>query len=206
MAISLNPLLMTNAAGTFSTDLDGYIQGFAMDDPSVRNWLVGGTLATTETVPMWGGVPVQETLADSTVINKNLGTVIKRATSQGTVTGFSVFNQNYAAVNTPQSPVPLSAAGMQVNAYRISSGARIVVAMDPALASSLAGSQIGPTALYWDVTNYRITATTTGGNWALPVAIRLVDWNSTNSMIVSYASSTGFATWTRTGAAALLQI
>ena len=206
MGISLNPLLMTNAAGSFATDLDGYIQGFALDDPAIRNWLVGGALATTETVPMWGGVPIQETLPDSTVRSKSLGPVIKRATSQGTVTGFSVFNQNYAAVNTPQSPVPLSANGMLVNLFRTGSGARIVVQMDQAMVSGLAGSQTGPTALYWDVTNYRITLTTTGGNWALPTSLKLIDWNATSSMIVSYDSSTGFATWNRSGATALLQI
>ena len=206
MAITINPLPMTNAAGTFAITLDGLIQGFAMDDPSSRNWLVGGVLASTETLPLWGGVPITEQISDPTVTNYSLGNNVLRATSQATTTGWAVFNQNYAAVNTPQSPVPLLQNGMLVNFYRNISNARIVVAMDPALVSSLTGSQVEPTALYWDVTNYRITATTTGGNFALPTSYSLVGYNSGNSMIVSYASGTGFATWNRTGSAAILQL
>ena len=58
--ISLNPLQVTSAPGTFGVQSEGYIQGVAMDDPAVRYALAGGVLATAETIPMWGGVGIFE--------------------------------------------------------------------------------------------------------------------------------------------------
>jgi hypothetical protein len=206
MTINLNPILVTNAAGTFSSTLDGYIQGFAEDDPAVRFQLTGGQLASTETLPMWGGVPILESLSNPNLADPSLRTLITRSVSLATVTGFSVFNQNNAQINTPQSPVPLANNGMLVNLYRMGSNARIAVALDPAMVSGLPASPITPTALYWDVTNYRVTLVTTGGNFALPTSIKIIGFNAGNSMTSSYASGTGFATWVRNGNCALLQI
>ena len=39
MQISLNPISTQNAAGTFNTTSDGYIQGVYLDDPALRNEL-----------------------------------------------------------------------------------------------------------------------------------------------------------------------
>jgi hypothetical protein len=205
-SLSINPVLTTNAAGTFSTSLDGYIQGMAEDDPAVRFQLTGGQLATTETVPMWGGVPIGEYLTNPTAIDPALKTSIQRATSTATCTGISVFNQDHAMINTPQSPVPVALSSMLVNLYRNGSNARIPVAMDPAMVASLPALIIAPTALYWDPTNYRVSLVSTGGNWALPTSYKIIGWNAGNSMTVSFASGTGFATWIRNGNCALLQI
>lgn len=206
MTITINPILVTNAAGTFSVTLDGYIQGFAEDDPSSRNWLTGGQLDPTETLPMWGGIPIQELLVNPANLSASLKATVKRSTAAANVTGFSVFNQNHAAVNSPQSQVPLASNNMQVMLYRLGSQARIAVALDPALAATLAGAPIAPTAYYWDPTNGWITLTTTGGNWALPTTLKVVGYNTGNSMTVAYNAGTGFANWNRTGSCALLQI
>ena len=37
MSISLNPVITTNAAGTFKISLDGMMQGMAMDDPAISS-------------------------------------------------------------------------------------------------------------------------------------------------------------------------
>jgi hypothetical protein len=203
--ISFNPVATTNAAGTFTTTVDGFIQGNAEDDPSIRNWLTGGQLASTETLPMFGGVPIGEYLTNPAAVDPSLKTSVQRATSSATMTGVSVFNQNHAMINTPQSPVPVALSGMLVNLYRLGSGARIPMSMDPAMVASLPGLIISPTALFWDATNQRVTLTATG-NWALPTSIKLIGWNAGNSMIVSYNASTGYATWVRNGNCALLQI
>jgi len=139
--ITFNPVLTTNGNGSFFTNTNGFIQGMALDSPAVRYSLAGGILATSETLPMWGGLPIVESIGtpSTTTPATQLGGLITRATaltSTGAITGWSVFDQQYAAINTPQSPVPLVGTGGQVNFYRNYSGARIAVAADPALAST----------------------------------------------------------------------
>lgn len=142
--ITFNPSLQTNAPSTFGTDWDGLVQGFAHPDPAVRNYLAGGILASTETLPMWGGVGISEAIATPPASppltpNTSLGGIISRAlnvgggSTVGNLTGFSVFDQAYGMINTPQSPVPLAPSGGQVMFYRLGSGARIPLAMAPML-------------------------------------------------------------------------
>jgi hypothetical protein len=203
--LQINPVITTNAPGTFSTTLDGFMQGMAEDDPAVRYQLTGGQLASTETLPMFGGIPIGEYLTNPTAVDPSLKTSIQRATSTITCTGISVSHQNHAAINTPQSNVPQALSGMLVNLYRFGSNARIPMAMDPAMVASLPTMIIAPTAIFWDATNQRVTLTATG-NWELPTAVKIIGWNAGNSMIVSYNVATGFATWVRNGNCALLQI
>jgi hypothetical protein len=151
--IAFNPYLTSNAAGSFSTQSDGYVQGAAQDDPSIRNLLAGGILAATETLPMWGGVAISENIAAATA-NNSLGGTIARATALTNLTGFSVFNQAHNWVNSPQSQAPSAGAGMMVPFYRLGSGARIAVAMDPSLVS-LDGGLITQ-QVSWDFNNQRL--------------------------------------------------
>lgn len=177
--IAFNPFVTTNATGSFNATSAGAIQGFALDDPATRYALSGGYLASDETLPMWGGVGIYEDVPSDTVglPNPSLGGKIGRAltlTAQaaGQMTGFSVFNQNYAAVNTPQSPVPLIGSGGQVNFYRFGSGARVPVAIDPALVNLEGG--LTTQLVSWDFVGQRLIAysptyaanTITGAVWA----------------------------------------
>jgi len=204
--ISFNPYATNQPATSFASGYgtQGYIQGVASDDPSSRLWLMTGVLAATETLPMWGGVPVGIAINNTGNASENLGPSITRATTQGTTLGFSVFNQANHMVITPGNSVPLIGSGGGVSVYRIGSGqVRCAVQCDPALIAALtAGELINGAALYWDVTNYRITLTATGGNFALPTSIQLLSTN-TNSEIISYNSGTGAVTWTA-GDAALI--
>lgn len=156
--ISFNPWVTTNGIGSFNIQSAGYVQGTALDDPSTRYALSGGVLAGTETIPMWGGVGISETTSPVTggPLNGVTGGNITRATTQtaatsGQLTGFSVFDQNYSAVNTPQSPVPLVASGMTLNFYRLGSRARIAVGIDPSLVD-LEGNVITQ-QVSWDFVN-----------------------------------------------------
>jgi len=90
-----------------------------------------------------------------------------------------------------------------VGFFRNGTNQRLAVACDPALITTITGTSdnIASQALYWDVTNYRITLTTTGGNWALPTSVRLLSVN-TNSKIVSWTSPN--ATWAAGSAAIIL--
>jgi hypothetical protein len=155
--IPFNAYATTSATGSFNVTSGGIWQGMPLDDPAVRYALSGGILATTETLPMWGGVGISEAIPGvSGGPQISMGGVITRATtltktSANGLTGFSVFSQNYAAVNSPQSPVPLVGSGGLVNFYRLGSGARIPVAMDPSLVS-LEGSIIS-SQVSWDFNN-----------------------------------------------------
>ena len=151
--ISFNPWLTSNASGTFNITSDGYVQGTAMDDPPARNWLFGGVLATSETLPMWGGVGIAEHVPPAGTSLTSLGGNVTRATTLtanqvGTLTGFSVFDQAHHMVNSPQSQVPLAATGMSVHFYRLGSNARIAVACDPSLIG-MQGGIISP-QVSWD--------------------------------------------------------
>lgn len=203
--ISFNPYMTTVPQNAFLLETQGYVQGLASDDPSSRMWLMGGNLASSETVVMWGGVPVSEEINNLSTGSEGLGPVLKRATSQANTTGFSVFNQAGSMVITPGSTVPQAAVGNYVSFYRIGPKAvRIAVKCDPALISALsAGEFINGASLYWDVTYYWITLATSG-NFALPTSVQLLS-TQTNSKVVAYNSGTGAVTWT-TGDAALILI
>ena len=160
--VSFNPVLTSNAGGSFNIDSSGYVQGQAMDDPSYRYWLAGGVLATTETLPMWGGVGISELIPSSTSTTTSapsLGGQIGRATTltaqaAGQLTGFSVFDQAHHMINSPQSPVPLAGTGMSVNFYRMGSQARIAVACDPSLISLQTG--LITQNVSWDFNSQRL--------------------------------------------------
>jgi hypothetical protein len=208
--IAFNPYIQTSAAGMFNIESDGFVVGTAMPDSAARFHLAGGILATTETLPMFGGLAISENIPQErppvTRADISLGSIVARGTvapgtATGSITGFSVFDQNYAAVNTPQGPVPTVGSGGQVNFYRLGSLARVALAADPALAAAVeTGTAPISVAVYWDATNLRITATV-GTNLLLPV--RLLQVKSANCMVPSYSAATGFTTWSYNGAAAL---
>lgn len=207
-SISFNPYGTNQPQASFLEETQGYIVGLALDDPSSKNWLAAGYLKSTETIPMWGGVPVSEYVNLLGANAEGLGPQIARATaapgasSGAAATGFSVFNQAAHMVITPGNSVPLAAVGNSVNFYRFGSNARVAVNCDPALLTSLSSADepITQPVLYWDVSAYRITLTTTS-NFAL-TGVKLLSIN-TNSKIVSWSSPN--ASWSA-GTAAIIQL
>jgi hypothetical protein len=143
--VPFNPYGTTNAAGSFSVQSAGYVQGVYQDDPAIRNALATGTLSAAATVPLWGGVPISESIAGATA-DSTMGGSIIQATSVANITGWSVFNNAYSMVGSPTSPVPMAVnAGASVAFFRSGCGIRIPVAMDPSLVSldgSLITSQV----------------------------------------------------------------
>lgn len=175
--ISINPALTSNAPNTFYTDSVGLIQGQAYPDPSSRYRLRSGVLSNLETLPMWGGVGICELIpgAPGGPIAP-LGPIVRRATGLSTglpLTAFSVFDQAYGMINSPQSPVPLAGTGGQVMSYRLGSLARIAVACDPNLAGDVQGSPLN-TPVSWDFGNQMLvpyaSTTLTSGPFSYPTA------------------------------------
>ncbi|EPM8464201.1 hypothetical protein ACV2X9_00455 [Escherichia coli] len=153
--LSLNPMATTNAAGSFGVQSDGFIQGVALDDPANRFNLASGTVATTETKPLWGGLPVAELLPG--VNSSPRGSTIRRAVSLAELEGFTVFNQAHNGLTTPQSPVPLYASGMSVSFYRLGSNMRVPLkASAQVVALGTAGASV-KTPLAWDFVNNQVT-------------------------------------------------
>jgi hypothetical protein len=200
MNIAFNPYLQTSAPGMFNVESDGFVVGTAMPDPTARFALSGGTLATTETLPMFGGVAISENVPYEPGATPHprpeLGGIIARAAAYANLTGFSVFDQNYAAVNTPQSPVPQIGNGGLVNFYRLGSGARVVLAIDPTLIT-LEGGLI-TAQVSWDFVNQKIIAFATTA-----LAVKVLQVKAANCMVPVYTSATGFTTWNYNGAGAL---
>ena len=155
--LAFNPGVTTNAAGTFNTESNGYIQGTLLDDPALRNYIAGGVLSSSETIPMWGGVGIYEQISNSA--NTALGNSVGRATSVTTTSstglvGFSVLNQAYGMTTSPQSPVPMAGSYQSVNYVRLGSSSRVVVAIDPSLVSLETGSIAQQVS--WDFKNQRL--------------------------------------------------
>lgn len=156
--ISINPAATQVAGGTFGVDWVGLVQGTAYPDPETRYALAGGVLLAAETLPIWGGVAIFNNVPGSTGVPTSTGPGVGRATTvtggSKPITGFSVFDQAYGMVNTPESPVQLAASGGQVMYYLLGSGARIAVKCDPNL-TSLRGGLINA-SVSWDFVNEQL--------------------------------------------------
>lgn len=152
---SFNPFVTTNASGLFTKETTGYVQGVMSDDPAIRFTLAGGILASTETLPMWGGVAISESIPSTGDDRAALGGSIVRSTLTANITGFSVSNQAHNWVSSPQSEVPTAAAGMGVPFARLGSGARVAVQLDVALANALASGLITQ-QVSWDLTAQKL--------------------------------------------------
>jgi hypothetical protein len=196
-SIAFNPWATTVAPGLFLTQAEGLVAGTFFDDPAKRFSLAGGVLAASETLPMWGGVGIGEYIP--TTGKDPRGSQIKRATAQANLTGFSVFNQNGAAISSPQSPVPQTLSGGQVNFFRLGSGAKLALAIDPALVTDDGG--LITQQVSWDFTNQKIVAYDTVA--ALP--IKILSIQTAQVMTVAF-DGVNAATWTRSGNAAAIVI
>jgi len=197
MQITINPQLTSNAAGTFGVEWDGFIQGVAMPDPVARYALAGGRLLAAAALPMWGGVGISEAVpspqgSPPTTPDVMLGGAVDRATNVTggstalNLTGFSVFDQNYSMINSPQSPVQLGPQGGQVNFYRLGSGARVVVAISPELAASIVGDVI-TSQVSWDFVSQMLIPYQAA--YAANV-ITAASWASTGGGQITYTTTT----------------
>lgn len=193
---TVGPMVTTTGAGLFNVTSDGLMQGTAYDAPNRRNDLAGGVLASSEVLPMWGGVGISEAVPGlASGPQTALGGLITRATTltaaaPGQLTGFSVSDQAYHMMQTPQSPVPQATSGMGVHFYRLGSGARIAVQIDPDLVS-LQGGLISPN-VSWDFNNSVLQPYVASG---ATEAVTSFTWSATNGgqVAVVMAAATPWA-------------
>lgn len=198
--VSINPYLTSSPYPTFETQTQGGIQGVPFDDTVSRMWLKQGTLNSSETVPMWGGRPVEVLVNSVGTGPSGIGPSIKTAVSSVTTSGWSTFYQMAHMVIVPGNSVPLIGINGSVGYFLNGTNTQLMVQITSALASAAAGGSVTGTTLYWNPTEYALDVTG-GSNWALPTTYRL-DMINTNGKVVSWSSPN--ATWATGYVAALI--
>ena len=190
-----NPYKQTQANGFFSSDTVGAIQGLIRPDPDRMFRVSQGYVDTNETKPMYGGVAVSEHVglingmgntpaSGASLNNGNLGTALKRATSNTDLAGFAVFDAGAHMVIDAEHSAPAAYPSNSIAYVRLGSGIRIPLKADPALISSQLG-QLTTGAVAWDFTAQRLVAAS-GGNG---LNIRLLEIYETGGTVVSENAS-----------------
>jgi hypothetical protein len=190
--LPFNPLQTTNASGLFGITSGGFVQGVALPDASSRNYLMTATLNPAETLVMYGGVGIYEQIPGLvTGLGARAPKYVGRATSVTAqaakqLTGFSVFNQATAYLNTPSSIVPTVGSNGTVAYFRFGSNIRIPVACAPALAASLDGG-INTALVSWDYNAQQLVPYVA----AYPANVLTgTTWASTNGGQVTFTTTT----------------
>lgn len=181
------PMQTTAGAGLFNgPSSKGYITGQAEPDPATRYALKGGIVASDETLPMYGGIGVY---AD--VPSQSLSVplpLIGRATSIAStkpLVGFTVSDQSYNLVISPQNPVPAAGPNQTIGFYTLGSRARIAVQADPSLID-LAGGSLNQ-QVSWDFTNQMLIPYTVAHAGS---AITAASWANTGGGRIDFTVST----------------
>lgn len=196
MSVSFNPSLTTNISNGFVLDTEGYVQGFALDDPAMRfQW--EGAQVGGDTV-LWGGLAV--TLALQGVDNAEQGSSIVPATALDNIDGWTIFNQAMNGIITPTTNVPQYPVGYSLNIVRPGSLARICVAVENTTVLNALATAAPNVDLYWDPTNLCITNSSSGTYGPLPVQLMAL---SAKAKIVTSPSNLN---WNNAGPAAIIRV
>lgn len=202
---TFNPLPTVGSSGSFGFTTHGYIAGSLWPNAAARNFTRTGFIASSVTGLVYGGVGITTTTAASTA--KMLGPTLTIATSISNLTGFAVWDQSYAGVQTPQSQVPLFTPGMGISFVEFGTGAAIALPMGATAAAALYAAPDN-TQLTWDYTNQVLLAYSSGqipGPSSLPA--KILDIQIGNSWIVIPNNpAAGQANWNEAGAVVVLEI
>lgn len=197
-SVSFNPVITTSPQNTFLVDTQGYMAGLTLDDPMSRMWLRSGPVSSSNTQPLWGGLPVELEVPALNVTHVGLSVLL--SASNATINGFTVFDQAYNGVTAPGSTAPQYGAGMSIAFYDLGSRARLAVPVSSALASAAEGGSILQ-QVSWNFTTNELDvySSTTG---ALNVKVLYIN---SNSQTLTYDSTTGTLNWTA-GSVAIIQL
>jgi hypothetical protein len=205
MSITLNPLPTTSASNSFGDSTLGYTAGSLWPNAAARNFLRTGFVDASVTGLVYGGVGITaKTQAAGTPM---LGPTLTIATTASNLTGFAVWDQSAAGVQTPQSPVSLFSPGMSISFVEFGLGQCIALPMSATNAANLLGVADN-TQLTWDFTNQVLLPFNTN---AIPgpstLSAKIIDIQIGNSIIVVPNSpSSGLAQWNFAGATVVIQI
>lgn len=205
MTITFNPLPTTSFNGSFTAATIGHVAGSLWPNASARNFLRTGFVAASVTGLIYGGVGV--TVTTQAANAPLLGPQLTLATAIGNLTGFAVWDQSAAGIQTPQSTVPLFSPGMGISFVEFGLGQAIALPMSAANAANLLG--VGDnTQLTWDFTNQVLLPFTSG---PIPgpstLSAKILDIQIGNSWVVTpNEPAAGQAEWNKAGATVVIQI
>jgi hypothetical protein len=199
--VSLQPYVTTTSTLSFQLQTDGFIQGFFQDSPVTRYALEGGVVSSSQTTPIWGGLPLSLTIPGPGLLGSSSGTgaVATVATTAANIDAWCVLNQASAGVITTNSPSPLFPSGASLNFGRIGCGMLLALPVNPTAVNTLALAASN-TPLYWNFTSNYIDIT-----GATPLGLQFYAVN-TNSKTISYNATTGFCTWVPGSAVIIVRI
>ncbi len=205
MSITFNPMPTTSASGTFGDSTLGYTAGSLWPNAASRNFLRTGFIDASVTGLVYGGVGI--TTKTPSAASPMLGPTLTLATAAANLTGFAVWDQSAAGIQTPQSPVPLFSPGMSISFVEFGMGQCIALPMSAANAANLLGVA-NNTQLTWDYTNQVLLPFTTG---AVPgpstLSAKIIDVQIGNSIVVvPNEPGAGQAEWNFAGATVVIQI
>ena len=176
--------LTTVSKNSFLLQSDGFVAGTLYGKFPDRYSIEGGVVGSTQTTPLYGGLPVTNTViapGSNGGGSSGLGQSLVAATAVANINGWTVFDQGSAGVISSGSNVPLYYAGGSINFVRVGSGVEIVLPCKAADVNTLAGGASNQ-AIYWDYTNNWVAASGTGALGYQIIAL------NTNSKGVTYAS------------------
>jgi hypothetical protein len=192
----------TVSKNSFLLQSDGFVAGTFIDDPAKRYQLEGGVVGSGQTTPLYGGLPLTNTVTapGSGGASSGLGEAVVAATALANIDSWCVFNQAAAGVISATSNVPLYYAGQSINYVRVGSGLWVVLPVKPADVNTLAGGASNQ-AIYWDYTNNYVAATGTGA-----LGYQIISLN-TNSKTVTYAAGPPItANWAAGGSVIVVRV
>lgn len=190
------PAMTTAATGMFNgPSSKGYIVGQAQPDPATRYALKAGLVASSETLPMYGGcgifadVPAQSLSVPLPSIGRATA-----MTGAAALIGFAVMDQAYNLVIDPGNQVPAAGPNQTISFYTLGSRARIAVQCDPSLID-LAGEPLNQ-PVSWDFTNQMLIPFTAAHAGAV---ISNAVWNNTNGGEVVFTVGTDLTATVQAG-------
>lgn len=193
----------TNSQHSFQLQSDGFVAGTIVGKFPDRYSLEGGVVATGQTTPIYGGIPLANTVTapSSSGGSSGLGESLTAAATTGAnINSWCVFDQASAGVISATSPAPLYYAGMSANYVRVGSGVWIALPINPTAVNTLAAAS-ATTAIYWDFTNNRVDVSGTGA-----LGYQIIALNQ-NSKTVTYAAGPPItAKWNNSGSVIVVRV
>lgn len=180
--INLQPFkTMGSMGGLFNVSSRGFTQGDAQDDPAVRMQLCSGLISDDVETPLYAGMGVLECLAPADSVTGN-NIILPTATR---CNAFTVINQAYHGITTPNSPVPQFLQGGSVHYFRIGSLARIPLPISADVAAMVQdGGPVDADGFVWDLVNQCVDVYSSGSSGNPVVNIKLLQVSTSGNLTV----------------------
>lgn len=181
--ITINTASTTSPQNSFALQTQGYTQGQTVDDWASRAWLRPGIVGSAVSTPIYAGLGIAANVNGLNVNGSNATTIVPATTTQ--INGFTVYDQNINAIQTPGNTAAFVSAGGNVSFYKFGTNATIPLPVASGAVSAIETGNINM-QLYWDTVALNITNTSSGNTIALPVTT--IQGINSNSKVIQNSS------------------